>query len=343
MKNYVRAASEFATDDNYPDPRFRYDYRGNKIGGLHDYFPGLKHVYSELEKWKKAKAEGLPLTLDMLIEIIKEAQSSPKYSEKACIRDSTMLGIYTGSRCGEYCKGSAQPFNKVPRNPQTEDSFAGWPIAFTVHDFQFLSKDLQIVHWTKVNPKDSKVRIRFRYDKGGGRNFSERTFAAITTTDVYLQFFCPVRTSLRIIERWTAINGQSLTPVFCYLNGNKKMTYLTDSRVNLCYRGVVKKLYPEKSHLFNVRLKDFRTHSVRITACLLLKVAGYQEHIIEFALRWASNAWKSYLREHLDSIQSQTNAVFRSAISQGSSHSAMEQLPSLVDEPPFDPNTDDGK
>ena len=190
---------------------------------------------------------------------------------------------------------------------------------------------------------EAKVRIRFRYDKGGGRNFSQHTFASINTTDEYLQFFCPVRTCIRIIKRWTAINGVALTPVFCYLNGNKKMTYLTDTRINLCYRQMVKQLYPEKSHLFHKRIKDFRTHSVRITACLLLKTAGYEEHVIEFALRWASNAWKSYIREHLDSIQSQTNAVFRSAISQSSTMLATDNLPSLTEEPPFDPHSDDGK
>lgn len=343
VRNYVRAAAEFATDDNYPDPRFRYDNRGNKIGGPHEYFPGLQQLYSTLEKWKKGKAEGLPLTLDMLTHLIKKAQSSQTSSEIQCIRDSTLLGIFTGSRCGEYCKGSAQPFNKVPLNTQTEDTFAGWPIAFTIHDFQFLSEDLKILHWTKVNPERVKVRIRFRYDKGGGRNFSQRTFASINTKDEYLQFFCPVRTCIRIIKRWTAINGKALTPVFCYLNGNRKMTYLTDNRINLCYRHMVQELYPEKSHLFHTRIKDFRTHSVRITACLLLKTAGYQEHVIEFALRWASNAWKSYIREHLDSIQSQTNAVFRSAITQSSALSAVETLPSLAEEPPFDPNSDDGK
>lgn len=82
---------------------------------------------------------------------------------------------------------------------------------------------------------------------------------------------------------------------------------------------------------------------MRITACLLLKTAGYQEHVIEFALRWASTAWKSYIREHLDSIQSQTNAVFRSAITQSSALSTVETFPSLAEEPPFDPNSDDGK
>lgn len=342
VKNYVRAAAEFATDDNYPDPRYRYDFNGNRIGGTGEYFPALKALYNMMEKWKKEKAEGLPLTLDMLKALIIRAKSTHIHSELGCIRDSTLLGIYTGSRCSEYCKGKGSPFSRVPETPQTIDSFANWPIAFTVEDFQFLSENLTVIHWSKVNPSKTKVQIRFRYDKGGKCNFSKRTFAAVNTKDEILQYFCPVRTCLRIISRWQAINGNKLTPVFCHINSQGSMQYLADQRINICYRELVEELYPDQAHLFRLRVKDFRTHSVRITACLLLTASGLPEHVIEFKLRWASNAWKTYLREHLDTIQLQTDMVFRQAISTGSLQNAKPESDTRFEEPPFDSSTDDG-
>lgn len=342
VKNYVKAASEFATDDNFPDPRFRYDKMGNKIGGQFDYFPALKDLYNILSKWKVAKAEGLPLTIDMLKALAKSAAASDPNSEEACITDATILGLYTGSRCSEYCKGNSKPFSKVPTNPQTEDTFAGWPIAFTPTDFLFLSSDLNTRHWSQIDPNNSMVRIRFRYDKGGGRNFSERMFASINCEDEAFQQFCPVKTCLRILRRWQAINKDSLTPVFCYLNKQKRLTYLTDTKVTARYRELVKEIYPT-THLFYKRIKDFRTHSVRITACLLLSAEGYEEHIIEFKLRWASSAWKTYLREHLGSVKTQSDAVFRNAVSQGSFHPKAEMPSHSSPLQMFDTNTDDGK
>lgn len=346
VKNYLRAASEFATSKNLPDPRFRYDVNGNRIGGPNEYFPALQELYTLLEKWKNAKAEGLPLTMHMLRALVIKANKCSSNSELACIRDSTCLGLYTGSRCSEYCKGrptKSQPFSVVPSNPQTTDNYAGWPIAFTSEDFQFISHDLKIVPWYKVDPKKCSVRIRFRYDKGGGRNFSERTFSSVNTTDEILQYFCPVRTALRILSRWASINGTKRTPVFCYLNQRSQLTYLADSKVTSCYRDLVKELYPDPSHMFNKRLKDFRTHSIRITACLLLVSSGASSDVIAFKLRWASEAWRTYLREHLDDIQDQTTAVFLKAVSNSSNNVTPNNLNIVEDEEEYDQSIDDGR
>ena len=344
VKNYVRSASEFATSINNPDPRYNYDYLGNRLGGQTDYISGLSELYSSLEKWKKKKAEGMPLPIDIVTSLIKKSLSTPEHSEIACIRDSTCLGLFTGSRCSEYCRGICKPpakFSTVPVNPQTEDSFAGWPIAFTVNDFTFFSHSLHIVPWFKVDPSQCTVKIRFRYDKGGGRNFSERSFAPVTSADPILQFLCPVRTCLRIIQRWFSINGDPLTPVFCFQHSKSKqsLSFLDDKRINKIYRSLIKELYPEESHLFRTRLQDFRTHSVRITACLLLTSAGHPEHVTSFKLRWVSDAWRSYLREHLDDIRSQTSSVFLKAIKTGSS---TEHSHSSSSESTFDNTRDDG-
>lgn len=117
---------------------------------------------------------------------------------------------------------------------------------------------------------------------------------------------------------------------------------MSDQRINVCYRELVQSVYKDETHIYRQRVKDFRTHSVRITACLLLTAAGNHEHIIEFKLRWASSAWKTYLREHLDTIQLQTDEVFRQVISTGSINPSTSGTPPLSEEPPFDSSADDG-
>lgn len=49
-----------------------------------------------------------------------------------------------------------------------------------------------VIPWTDADSSCIMVRIRFRYDKDGGCNFSERTFQNFSCDDPELSFLCPV-------------------------------------------------------------------------------------------------------------------------------------------------------
>jgi len=125
--------------------------------------------------------------------------------------------------------------------------------------------------------------------------------------------------------------------VFCWRETPKsKHRFLADIRVTAALRTAVTAMYPDPTHLYRVNIKDVRTHSVRVYACLALNDAGLSHHEIEYKLRWASKAWMVYLRENMAKIPSQTLAVFLAAFV--TEHVPENpRVPSLLDE-----DVDDG-
>ena len=337
IKNHVLAAASFAVNASRKDPRYRYDQYGNKIGAT--YFPALNLFYNSMSKWQKKSSKALPLNPLIISHLVSLAASSKPFSEACCIRDAVILGCFTGSRCGEYCSGKhhkGDEFGKVPANILTT-AYAGWPIAFCSRDFTFLDSTLHEIPFSQAASKASMVRIRFRYDKGGGCNFSERTFHTVPSTDPFLSFLCPVATCLRIIFRWSAISNDPLVPVFCWRpTPNSQRRFLQDTKVTAALRTAVTVLYPDSSHFYRINISDIRTHSIRVYACLALCAANLEDHVIEYKLRWASKAWKVYLRENWCQISDQTVAVFYAAFVAEHCSSADDTTP------PLDEDIDDG-
>jgi len=339
VQNHVKAAASFAINASRKDPRYRYNQFGNKIGNT--YFPALNLFYNSMTKWKKKSSQALPLTPQIITHLFSVTARSFPFSEACCIRDAVILGCFTGSRCGEYCSGKRHPgdeFGKVPITTQTSD-FAGWPIAFCSTDIYFLSSSLHTVSHLMAPSKATMVRIRFRYDKGGGCNFSERTFHRVPSSDPLLFFLCPVATCIRTLFHWSAISNDPLVPVFCFCPVFKShRRFLADAKVTAALRAAVTILYPDPSHFYRLNLQDVRTHSIQVYACLALVAAKFDDHIIEYKLRWASKAWKVYMRENWSQISDQTVAVFQAAF-------VTEQFPSAdtTQTPPLmDEDIDDG-
>lgn len=255
----------------------------------------------------------MPLTFPILASLTATASTAPPNSLAACVTDAVTLGLYTGSRCSEYCRGSpvnpSDLFSRVPSS-QFAGAFAGLPIAFTVSDFEFLDSSKALIPWTEASLTAQYVRIRFRFDKGGTGNFSIRTLRRFPKgPDTY----CPVAASIRSINRWYSISGDHTVPLFCYQR-NSDTLYLSDILVTKALREATVAAYPNPNHLYRTNLQRVRTHSIRVTACFILVNAGLPDHIIEHRLRWASAAWKVYIRESFETIDKASLAVFNSAL-----------------------------
>ena len=78
-------------------------------------------------------------------------------------------------------------------------------------------------------------------------------------------------------------------------------------------RAAVIATYPDPLHLYRLNIKDIRTHSIRVYACLALIAVGLKDHEMEHKLRWASKAWMVYVRENLSTVSTQTATVFHAA------------------------------
>ena len=312
-ENYLAAAASWATTAGQPDPRFSYDYLGHRTGGPKaGYCPNLKKWMDHCRKYAPGKSDALPLNRRILSDIAAQASRLPPTSQLACIRDACILGTYTGSRCSEYCKGrsgTSSPFLTVPTSHITTcQEWAGFPIAFISADFVFLDSNQRIIPWQDAAKLGSYVTLRFRFDKGGGRNFSTRTFKRFPSADI----LCPVLTCIRILVRWNTISGDTSVPVMCFSSSSQHTDYLSDTSVTSAIRASVLRSYPA-DHTFVRNIKKFRTHSLRVTACLYLSAAGLAGSIIEYKLRWASAAWKGYLRENMAEIDTTSASIFAQA------------------------------
>ena len=275
-------------------------------------FPELQGWLSFLEKWDGPPNKAWSLDLKILLALTSMADDYI-LTATACAIDGIILGSYTGSRVSEYCKGTTrrgEQYAIVPQSRFTRE-WGGLPIALISSDFSFLTKTHSIVTYEQAHQEATYVSIRFRFDKGGGRNFSTRTFRRLVSN----KFLCPIETSLRILHRWSLLGADSHFPVCCYKDPKShRPKVLADTHVTATIRQAVVLAYPDPNHLFRKNISFFRTHPVRVFACCTLLAAGLTEAQIEYKLRWSSSAWKTYIRESLAEVDATGLLLFQSAL-----------------------------
>ena len=204
IKDYLKAASSFATAIHLPNPLYRHNQYGVRLGN--GMFPDLQGWLHFLEKWDGPPNKAWSLDLKILLAL-QSMSDTHILSATACAIDGIILGSYTGSRVSEYCKGTTRRGEKyaiVPVSRFTRE-WGGLPIALISSDFSFLTEKHSVVTYDQAHTQAMYVSIRFRFDKGGGRNFSTRTFRRLVTND----FLCPIKTSLRILHRWSILGADS--------------------------------------------------------------------------------------------------------------------------------------
>ena len=295
IQGYVRAAAGIATAGGGDDPRYlsrHLDRHGKRV-----YIHLLAEVFDTAKKWTPLKrAECLPVTV-RIIAVIGAAVSSQAGGElrlSALIRDAVIIATFTGSRVAEYAQASKPagvPYMTVPINAAS-GKHGGEAIAFIRADFAFYS-DGRVELFAAVIITASYLRVRFRYTKGS-RNFVYRMFAAIP-----LSPFCPVQAAARVVQRWTALGADPQAPIFCYNNcffGNTP-SFITDKQMTAALRNAAAKAYPSPHHIVRQQVEALHSQSLRVFACLCLKLGGWDEEKISHQLRWNSDAVKYYIRQ----------------------------------------------
>lgn len=330
VKNYLRAAASHAEANGQQDPRYRYTPAGLPLDGAKKFFPMLGKLLSHMSKWAAGRDEALPLTAAILNQLHIAADAHGPSSEASCIFDAVCLGLQTGSRCSEYCRGSptdpTDSFSKVPSSHYA-GAYAGFPIAFIPADFTFLSASQHFIPHTEAQSSAVYVRVRFRFDKGGTGNMQERTFKRFSKAS---NIFCPLAAVLRALSRWESCDLDPLTPLFCHVKTSQPI-FLQDSAVTKHLRAATLRAYPDPTHFYHKRLKDVRTHSLRVIACLILVIAQLSTPTIEHRLRWASTAWKVYVRESLSHVSQASASAFFTALGDSTQAPVPDYIPQAFD------------
>jgi len=111
--------------------------------------------------------------------------------------DWICLGVFTGSRSGEYAQTTApkDSFAKVPDSWAPPPKWRNQPLAFILSDFTLLDENLCVIppHDVLKNPtRCCWLQIRYRFDKRA-TNFSLRRYRWGKG------FLCPVFAALSIL------------------------------------------------------------------------------------------------------------------------------------------------
>ena len=311
----MRAAATIAVTFGNDDPRFLPNCTDHK--GRRRYIPLLEQVFATAKKWTPLKRqECLPISVAILDTLLTLARSKISNGSElrlpALVRDAAILGTFTGSRISEYAQASTpagSPFCTIPCNSASGDE-GGKPVAFHRQDFTFFSKG-QVELIEDTISQASYLRVRFRYTKGS-RNFVSRMFVALHPSP-----YCPVQAAVRIVRRWTLLKLGSMTPLFCHQGSfsGKKVSYLTDKDMTSSLRRAAKITHPSTNHLVHQQVEVIHSQSLRVFACLCLKLAGWDEESISHQLRWNLDAVKYYIRQSPFQADEVGASLFKSALS----------------------------
>ena len=105
--------------------------------------------------------------------------------------------------------------------------------------------------------------------------------------------YCPVILSLRLVWRAETLGQKGDDPLCVYRDKDGVCQYLTGQDVTEYFQFVVKLTMPNISA---EELKLISTHSIRVTACVLLAEAGKDGWYIKLRLRWMSDCYEIYIR-----------------------------------------------
>lgn len=264
-------------------------------------------------KWhkdfEKKAAKRDPLHYLTIARMHTIALSSPPHSFHTAVWYWTALGRLGGFRCQEFAMDK-------PDNIRVYIKPDGTQVvrAFTLTNFIFHDMHSSRITWTQALATPAIVhKISTEYDIQKNRvNGQLISFVR----EPRFQSMCPVCISLSILRLAVELGASSSTDPLCvYRSESGTVQYLTGTSITAYYRYVTKLVFPAVSvadlHLIS-------THSLRVTACVLLHEAGMDGSYIKLRLRWKSDCFEMYLRNsnritlrHNLAITEDTNVLLR--------------------------------
>jgi hypothetical protein len=266
-------------------------YPPASLAGKATLHPFLAKTIKQRRKWQQPKDKKEPYTTPMFHalwhDVLLLAREHPGrlLDRLLAIFDWAVLGVFTGSRLGEYgqskpCRG--EPFATVPNSPDAGE-WAGTPLAFMHSDFTFFDAQFCLLsrsHTQQLLRLANEVHVRFRYDKSPN-NFSIRKIRRSSGT-----FICAVKSSIAILQRADLLQVPSQFPVGvyrCTTAGDYRFICGPDLSDIMQY--ACRAAYPDEHPYMRLHIDRIMAHSNHVTACLALYQADIPDEIITFCLR----------------------------------------------------------
>jgi hypothetical protein len=292
-------------------------------GGPPKLHPALQARLDLRRKWQKPRPKREPFTIAMIRTLGARVSAAVAIDARhfldlhALVFDAIRLGIFTGSRVGEYAqsKGARNAISRVPTS-HSNPVERGKPIAFVAGDFVFYDKLRREVspHAAYLSPLSvTELHITFRHDKSG-RGFTLRKFGRGSNQS--LPWLCPVDAALSLLRRATALGIPPNDPICAFrpIKGSPPHHFLRDSDVTSVMREACLDTYTDPNHYLHKNVQRIVSHSNRVTAAVALRRQGADIPTIAFRLRWKPESVDHYLRECTQDIDDMSSATIAGAL-----------------------------
>jgi hypothetical protein len=287
------------------------------------FHPFLKEQLTQRANWRKPRDRIEPFTAPMFDALFNEIRSSTDPSRTfmdslSAIFDWTRLGLFTGSRLGEYGQSRRTKGTRFNTVPQSVDAgpWAGSSIAFIAEDFTFYTASLIAIPHDQVAVLHAKhevsaIQIRFRYDKSKD-NFTIRKFRSLDHP-----FFDPVDAGVSILRRAHLLGVPANEPLGVFQTpSSSTFLFITAKTVTDVMHHACIVAYPNPQHQLRRNIKSLVAHSNRVTAAVCLQQGGASNDEIAFRLRWRPASVPIYLRDCFqavgDTLQKSIVGAYRS-------------------------------
>ena len=214
------------------------------------------------------------------------ARQGPFTGFRSLVWDIVALGRYGGFHQQEYAMDYK---NKV--------KYFNTPIGqvvrtFTMENILFRDKDGMIVRDPLLRP-DLIEAVGTRYAVQKNRRNGKIIWYS---RDVPNPSFCPVVRALSLVCRSVILGQSPSDSIFIYQDTTDDTVYLTGTAITEYFWYVTKLIYPD---IDDAALAAISSHSLRVTACVLLAEAGMPVYFIKLRLRWISNCFEVYIQNHI--------------------------------------------
>jgi hypothetical protein len=286
IREYLESLNELFEERGYINP----DTRVYPVDFSNKTLPSTI-FYENVKTWEKEPNRRTHLTAEFLSALRKRADSDPSsLGLEAAMLDFVILGRLTGFRLGEFGQ-------KTQKNIDQHELPNGELItkALCRRDFTFKdNRGKTITDPVANHGRVYSVKITWRVQKNR-RNGQSITWVQDKTNPS----LCPVAAALRIYERSIKLHLDWNDPMGAYLKSNKAGTkrtrvFITGPKVSELFKSVAMEVYPD---ITPDELKRFSAHAIRVTAAVILQIAGKEKDFIQSRLRWASEAYQMYLRD----------------------------------------------
>jgi hypothetical protein len=201
------------------------------------------------------------------------------------IFDWARLGVFTGSRLGEY--GQSKPrkgqlFATVPNSPDV-GAWANTPLAFICDDFTFYDAQRCLLDHNDLPcllRMAKEVHVQFWFDKSA-LNFSVQKIRRTPSN-----FICAVKGSISILHRATVLGVPEAHPIGIFRSSTAgDYKFIRGDDVSNIMQYACKVAYPDPAHYMRQHIDCIMPHSNHVTACIALNQANVSVEDIAFRLR----------------------------------------------------------